>query len=175
MIWTQKNTLRFAAIRLEWKTALNFWGKVILCSIAYAYVASEEQGLLCTNTCTVSKFTCYVFYFWNKIFIFLVTQNSFGFVKLFSFLLSSPGFSNASPSMSPGFSRVRVFFGSKSESCPGFEICLYIPFSHRDFSKPDASFRFFLCSGKVESAGNSTRLQMTRRDRVKLAKKIYSN
>ena len=23
MIWTQKNTLRFATIRLEWKTALN--------------------------------------------------------------------------------------------------------------------------------------------------------
>ena len=44
------------------------------------------------------------------------------------FLLSSPGFSNASPSTSPGFSRVRVFFGSEyeseSESGPGFEVCL---------------------------------------------------
>ena len=42
------------------------------------------------------------------------------------FLLSSPGFSNASPSTSPGFSRVRVFFGSESkspESGPGFEVC----------------------------------------------------
>ena len=44
------------------------------------------------------------------------------------FLLSSPGFSNVSPSTSPGFSRVRVFFGSEyeseSESGPGFEVCL---------------------------------------------------
>ena len=43
------------------------------------------------------------------------------------FLLSSPGFSNASPSTSPGFSQVRVFFGSESESesesGPGFEVC----------------------------------------------------
>ena len=43
------------------------------------------------------------------------------------FLLSSPGFLNASPSTSPGFSRVRVFFGSESksesESGPGFEVC----------------------------------------------------
>ena len=43
------------------------------------------------------------------------------------FLLSSPGFLNASPSTSPGFSRVRIFFGSESksesESGPGFEIC----------------------------------------------------
>ena len=30
------------------------------------------------------------------------------------FLLSSPGFSNAGPSTSPGFSRVRVFFSSPS-------------------------------------------------------------
>ena len=35
--------------------------------------------------------------------------------------MSSPGFSNATPSTSPGFSRVRVFFGfeSKSESESG--------------------------------------------------------
>ena len=43
------------------------------------------------------------------------------------FLLSSPGFLNASPSTSPGFSRVRIFFGSESksesESGPGFEVC----------------------------------------------------
>ena len=39
------------------------------------------------------------------------------------FLMSSPGFSNASPSTSPGYSRVRVFFGSESESGPGFEVC----------------------------------------------------
>ena len=43
------------------------------------------------------------------------------------FLLSSPGFLKASPSTSPGFSRVRIFFGSESksesESGPGFEVC----------------------------------------------------
>ena len=48
------------------------------------------------------------------------------------FLLSSPGFLNASPSTSPGFSRVRVFFGSESksesESGPGFEVCLILQF-----------------------------------------------
>ena len=42
------------------------------------------------------------------------------------FLLSSPGFSGASPSAGPGFSQVRVFFGSESGSGsgPGFEVCL---------------------------------------------------
>jgi hypothetical protein len=51
------------------------------------------------------------------------------------FSISSPGFQKSSPgffkhesgffsSPSPGFSRVRIFLESESESGPGFEVCL---------------------------------------------------
>ena len=61
------------------------------------------------------------------------------------FLLSSPGFSNASPSRSPGFSRVRVFFGSESESGPGFEVCLRIYTYYKTFYVLIASAGKLIC------------------------------
>ena len=48
---------------------------------------------------------------------------------------------------SPGFSRVRVLYGSESESGPGFAVCQIS--LHKQFNRLNRTLQFLLINGNV--------------------------